>query len=64
MPSIACDVMTADPACGTTNSTLDRAAKRMVDSCGEIPILDVIIQPVGSCAKCPEISAANSVDGR
>jgi hypothetical protein len=64
MPRTACDVMTADPACDTANSTLDRVAKLMVDSCGEIPNLDVNDRPIGCCAKCPEISAANSVDGR
>ena len=48
MAKIARDVMTADPACCTPETTLDQVAKMMVQNdCGEIPIVDVNDQPVG-----------------
>jgi CBS domain-containing protein len=48
MTKIARDVMTADPACCTPQTTLDQVAKMMVqNNCGEIPIVDVNDQPVG-----------------
>jgi CBS domain-containing protein len=48
MTKIARDVMTADPACCTPETTLDQVAKMMVqNNCGEIPVVDVNDQPVG-----------------
>jgi CBS domain-containing protein len=48
MTKIARDVMTADPACCTPQTTLDQVAKMMVqNNCGEIPVIDVNDQPVG-----------------
>jgi CBS domain-containing protein len=40
--------MTPDPACCSTNATLDEVAKLMVQNdCGEIPILDASDRPIG-----------------
>lgn len=48
MPSVARDLMTPDPACGTAGMRLDQIARMMVDhDCGEIPILDGGDQPIG-----------------
>jgi CBS domain-containing protein len=48
MTKIVRDVMTADPACCTPQTTLDQVARMMVqNNCGEIPIVDVNDQPVG-----------------
>jgi CBS domain-containing protein len=48
MAKLARDVMTPDPACCTTNMTLDQVAKLMVQNdCGEIPVLDAADQPIG-----------------
>jgi CBS domain-containing protein len=48
MPKSARDVMTADPACCSGDTTLDRVAKMMVDNdCGEIPIVDGGNRPIG-----------------
>ena len=44
------DIMTADPACCTPDSTLKEAARLMIDNdCGEIPIVDELSSgtPVG-----------------
>ena len=42
MSKLARDVMTANPACCTPDTTLDQVAKMMVqNNCGEIPIIDV-----------------------
>jgi CBS domain-containing protein len=42
------DVMTADPACCTANTTLDQVAKMMVQNdCGEIPVIDTADRPIG-----------------
>jgi CBS domain-containing protein len=44
------DIMTADPACCTPGSTLEEAARLMIDhDCGEIPIVDDLssAMPVG-----------------
>lgn len=48
MASVARDVMTADPACCTPETTLDEVAKLMVrKNCGEIPVIDRFDHPVG-----------------
>jgi CBS domain-containing protein len=48
MARTARDVMTADPACCTPNTTLDQVAKMMIqNNCGEIPVVDLSDQPVG-----------------
>jgi CBS domain-containing protein len=48
MTKFARDVMTADPACCTPQTTLDQVAKMMVqNNCGEIPVIDVNDQPIG-----------------
>jgi CBS domain-containing protein len=48
MSKIAREIMTADPACCTRNTTLDQVAKMMVqNNCGGIPVIDVNDRPVG-----------------
>ena len=48
MAKLARDVMTADPACCSPNTTLDQVAKMMVqNNCGEIPVIDTSSRPVG-----------------
>jgi CBS domain-containing protein len=48
MGRVARDVMTADPACCTPETTLDEVAKLMVSkNCGEIPVIDRFNHPVG-----------------
>ena len=48
MSKLARDVMTANPACCTPDTTLDQVAKMMVQNdCGEIPIIDLNDRPVG-----------------
>ena len=48
MAKLARDVMTADPACCSTKTTLDQIAQLMVaNDCGEIPILDEASHPIG-----------------
>ena len=48
MVKLARDVMTADPACCTAESTLDLVARMMMENdCGEIPIVDHSDRPVG-----------------
>lgn len=48
MAKLARDVMTPDPACCTSNMTLDQVAKLMVQNdCGEIPVIDAADQPIG-----------------
>ena len=48
MAKLARDVMTADPACCTAESTLDLVARMMMENdCGEIPIVDHLDRPVG-----------------
>jgi CBS domain-containing protein len=48
MSKLARDVMTANPACCTPDTTLDLVAKMMVqNNCGEIPIIDLNDRPVG-----------------
>ena len=48
MSKLARDVMTANPACCTPDTTLDQVAKMMVQhDCGEIPIIDRNDRPVG-----------------
>ena len=48
MSKLARDVMTANPACCTPDTTLDQVAKMMVqNNCGEIPIIDLNDRPVG-----------------
>jgi CBS domain-containing protein len=48
MARVARDVMTADPACCTPETTLDLVAKLMVQkNCGEIPVVDRSDHPVG-----------------
>ena len=48
MGKTARDVMTADPARCTRNTTLDQVAKMMIQhNCGEIPVVDVNDQPIG-----------------
>src|SRR5262249_4610477 len=41
MPKRARDVMTPDPACCSPHTSIDQAAKMMIqNNCGEIPIVD------------------------
>ena len=48
MAKLARDVMTPDPACCASHTSLDLVAKMMVQNdCGEIPIVDVANRPVG-----------------
>jgi CBS domain-containing protein len=48
MAKLARDVMTADPARCSAQTTLDEVAKLMVhNDCGEIPIVDIADQPIG-----------------
>jgi CBS domain-containing protein len=48
MAKLARDVMTPDPACCSTSTTLDQVAKMMVqNNCGEIPVIDHADRPVG-----------------
>lgn len=48
MAKLARDIMTANPACCTVNTTLDEVAKLMVQNdCGEIPVVDASDQPIG-----------------
>jgi CBS domain-containing protein len=48
MAQLARHVMTSDPACCSTNATLDQVARLMVQNdCGEIPILDTQDHPIG-----------------
>lgn len=45
---LARDVMTADPACCTTSTTLDQVARMMAQNdCGEIPVIDTADHPIG-----------------
>jgi CBS domain-containing protein len=48
MAKLARDLMTADPACCTPETTLDLVAKLMVQkNCGEIPVIDRSDHPIG-----------------
>jgi CBS domain-containing protein len=48
MSKVARDVMTADPACCTPETSLDQVAQLMVqNNCGEIPVIDRSSQLVG-----------------
>lgn len=48
MSKLARDVMTPDPACCTSGTTLDQVAKLMaLHDCGEIPVIDTGEQPIG-----------------
>jgi CBS domain-containing protein len=48
MTKLARDVMTADPACCTPETTLAQVAKLMAENdCGQIPVLDKARKPVG-----------------
>lgn len=48
MSKLARDVMTADPACCSPNTTLDQVAAMMVQNdCGGIPVVDTKNTPVG-----------------
>jgi CBS domain-containing protein len=48
MITLARDLMTADPACCSADTTLDRVAQLMVShDCGEIPIVDSAGRPIG-----------------
>jgi CBS domain-containing protein len=48
MARTARDVMTADPACCSPDTTLDQVAKMMVlNDCGEIPVIDSANRPIG-----------------
>lgn len=48
MSKLARDVMTPDPACCSSRTTLDEVAKMMVlNDCGEIPIIDTFDHLVG-----------------
>ncbi len=48
MSKSARDVMTTDPACCSSDTTLDRVAQMMVkNNCGEIPIVDRGNRPIG-----------------
>lgn len=48
MAKLAYDVMTADPACCSPETTLNQVAKLMIENdCGEIPIVDRDGRPVG-----------------
>jgi CBS domain-containing protein len=48
MAKLARDVMTADPACCSSDTRLDEVARLMVrHDCGEIPVVDAAGQPIG-----------------
>jgi CBS domain-containing protein len=48
MTKFARDVMTTDPACCSSDTTLDQLARIMVQNdCGEIPIVDTSNRPIG-----------------
>lgn len=48
MAKVARDVMTADPACCSPNTTLDEVARLMAQTdCGEIPVIDPSDRIVG-----------------
>src|SRR5258707_10475670 len=48
MATLARDLMTLDPACCSTETTLEAIAKLMVENdCGEIPVLDRSDRPIG-----------------
>ncbi len=48
MAKIARDLMTADPACCSPQTSLDQVAKMMVQNdCGEIPVIDTSNRPIG-----------------
>jgi CBS domain-containing protein len=48
MAQLARDVMTAEPACCTPETTLDEVARLMLENdCGEIPVINRSDQPVG-----------------
>ena len=48
MAKLARDVMTADPACCSPETSLDQVAKMMVqNNCGEIPVIDTADRPIG-----------------
>jgi len=48
MAKLARDVMTADPACCSPETSLDLVAKMMVqNNCGEIPVIDTADRPIG-----------------
>jgi CBS domain-containing protein len=48
MAKLARDVMTADPACCSPDTTLDQIARLMIENdCGEIPIVDRSDRPIG-----------------
>lgn len=48
MAKLAHDVMTADPACCSPETTLDQVAKMMAQNdCGQIPVIDTDDRPLG-----------------
>ena len=48
MAKLARDVMTSDPACCTSDTTLDQVARMMIQNdCGEIPVVDSSNRPIG-----------------
>ena len=48
MTKLARDVMTPDPACCTSSTSIDEVAKLMVQNdCGEIPVIDARDRVVG-----------------
>jgi CBS domain-containing protein len=48
MAKLARDVMTADPACCSPETSLEQVAKMMVqNNCGEIPVIDTTDRPIG-----------------
>ena len=48
MTTVARDVMTTNPVCCTTSTTLDQVARMMAqNNCGEIPVIDIAEHPVG-----------------
>ena len=48
MAKLARDVMTADPACCSPETTLDQVAKMMAQNdCGQIPVIDTADRPIG-----------------
>jgi CBS domain-containing protein len=48
MAKLARDVMTADPACCSAQTSIDQVAKMMIqNNCGEIPIVDASNRPIG-----------------
>jgi CBS domain-containing protein len=48
MTKFARDVMTPDPACCASHTTLDQVAKLMAQhDCGEIPVVDAAEKPIG-----------------